>query len=564
MQRWRPPKFPGWEHRSLADAPAGLAVAAYLIPQCLAYARLAGLEPVAGLWAAVPALLVYAVLGTSPLLSIGPESSSAVLVGSTVASLSAGGAAPSADVAAALAMAVAVVAFLGWLFRAGFLADLLSRPVAVGFLAGVAVTMVASQLPRLVGLESSTDAPLGRAVDVARRLGQIRAAPVLVGLAVLAALLVVRRWRALPGPLVILALASAAVALFDLGARRVSTVGAVPSGLPRPGVPGLPVTMWPQVFVSALGVSVVAFSGNIVTARAFARPGAGSMSANRELLAVAGTNAGAGLFGGFPVSSSDSRTALAAAVGGSSQMVSVLAAGCIVAVLVAGGSLVGTIPVPALAGLVVYAAIALVDLAEIRRIVAFRSSEALIMATAFVGVVGFDVLVGIGVAVALSVADLFRRVARAHDAIRAPSLGSPVCTTSTTIRPRGRCPAWSCTATTRRCVSPTPKTSGPGCWPRLRPRRPRSSGWYSTWRPTSRSTSPPWTCSTHCAPNWIVLACSSRSRGSNTISPSTWSGPGSPRGWAPIGSTRRCPPHWPHSTSGEKENGRRLLSRPKA
>ena len=358
-------------------------------------------------------------LGTSPLLSIGPESSSAVLVGSAVASLSAGGAVPAADVAAALALAVAVVASLGWLFRAGFLADLLSRPVVVGFLAGVAATMVASQLPRLVGLETSADSPLRRAFDVGRHLGQIQAAPTLLGLAVLVGLLVVRRWRALPGPLVILALASAAAAFFELERRGVTTVGEVPSGLPRPGLPGLPAAMWPEVFVTALGVTLVAFSGNIVTARAFALPGAASLNANRELLAVAGTNAGAGLFGGFPVSSSDSRTALAAAVGGSSQMVSVLAAGCI-------GRGVGrrricssgTIPVPALAGLVVYAAIALVDLTEIRRVVAFRRSEALIMATAFVGVVGFDLLVGIGVAVALSVADLFRRVARAHDAIQ--------------------------------------------------------------------------------------------------------------------------------------------------
>lgn len=423
VQGWRRPRFAGWEHRSLADVPAGLAVAAYLIPQCLAYARVAGLEPVAGLWAAVPALAVYALLGTSPLLSIGPESSSAVLVGSAVASLSAGGAAQPAEVAAALALAVAVVASLGWLVRAGFLADLLSRPVVVGFLAGVAVTMVASQLPRLVGVETTADRPLRRALEVGRHLGQIRVAPTLMGLAVLVGLLGVRRWRALPGPLVILALAGAATAVFELEARGVTTVGAVPSGLPKPALPSLPASMWPEVFVTALGVTVVAFSGNIVTARAFARPGAASINANRELLAVAGTNAGAGLFGGFPVSSSDSRTALAAAVGGSSQMVSVLAAGCIVAVLVAGGSLVGTIPVPALAGLVVYAAIALVDLAEIRRIVAFRRSEALIMATAFVGVVGFDVLVGIGVAVALSVADLFRRVARAHDAIQGSVAG---------------------------------------------------------------------------------------------------------------------------------------------
>ncbi len=418
MQLWRPGPFQGWERRGWADLPAGLAVAAYIIPQCLAYARLAGLEPVAGLWAAVPALLIYTVVGTSPLLSIGPESSSAVLVGSAVAALSASGAVAPGAAAAALALAVAAVAATGWVLRAGFLADLLSRPVVVGFLAGVGVSMVASQLPRLFALESSADEPWRRLLDVARHLDDIRVAPTLLGSGVLVGLLVLRRWRALPGPLLVLGLAAVIHSVADLAAHGVTTVGAIPRGLPRPALPALPGSMWVVVFLTAVGITLVAFSGNIVTARAFARPQDHSLNANRELLAVAGTNLGAGLFGGFPVSSSDSRTALAAAAGGSSHLVSVIAAVCIMATLGFGGEVVGALPLPALAGLVVYAAIALVDLVEIRRVVAFRKSEALIMAAAFVGVVGFDVLVGIGVAVALSVADLFRRVARAHDAIQ--------------------------------------------------------------------------------------------------------------------------------------------------
>ena len=408
----------GWVRRSRTDVAAGVAVAAYLIPQCLAYARLAGLEPVAGLWAAVPALLVYALLGASPLLSIGPESSSAILVASGVASISAEGGASPAAVAAALALAVAVVSAAGWVLRAGFLADLLSRPVVVGFLGGVAAAMVGSQLPNLAGMDVAAENPLARVVEVLGHLTDVSVASAFVGIGVVVGLVALARFRRVPGPLVVLVCVSSLQALLHLDRRGVGTVGEVPTGLPRPTLPLVPAARWPELFVTAVGITVVAFSGNVVTARAFARADDPPVDANRELLAVAGTNLGAGLFGGFPVSSSDSRTALAAAVGGASQLVSVTAASCVALVLLAGGRIIGAIPVPALAGLVVFAAARLVDLQEVRRIVAFRRSEALIMLTAFIGVVAFDVLVGLGLAVALSVADLFRRVARAHDAVQ--------------------------------------------------------------------------------------------------------------------------------------------------
>ena len=421
---WPRPTAPGlrrlaaWRDNAGGDLVAGVAVAAYLVPQCLAYARLAGVEPVAGLWTALPALIVYALLGSSPMLSVGPESASALLVGSAVATLSTSGDTDPAAIAAALALAVAAVSLVAWVARLGFLADLLSKPVLVGYLAGVAVTMMLSQLPNLTGIPSAERDTLAKAVDVVRHLDQMRVAPFVLGLSVIAALLVLQRVRRLPGALLVVLVATLVTSIFDLDRHHVATLGHVPSGLPSFAFPAIPAHLWPGVFGAAVGIAIVAFSGNVLTARAFAKDSTDRVDADQELIALAGANAVVGVLHGFPVSSSDSRTALAGASGGSSQLTSLVAAACIALVLVVASPVLEAFPLAGLGGLVVYAAIRLINIADIRRIVAFRLSEAAIMIAAFVGVVAFDLLIGIGVAVALGVGDLVRRIARAHDAVQ--------------------------------------------------------------------------------------------------------------------------------------------------
>ena len=384
----------------------------------MAYARLAGLAPVSGLWAALGALVLYAVLGTSSRLSVGPESASALLVGSAVATVAAGAApAQRAEVAVALALAVAALSLLAWVARLGFLADLLSRPVLVGYMAGVAVTMIVSQLPNLTGLSSTHRDALPRAVDIARHLDDLRVGPLAVGVAVVVALALSQRFRRAPGPLLVVLAATAATAVFDLEDHGVATIGDVPAGLPSLGLPAIPAHLWPGVLAAAAGICVVAFADNILTARAFAVRRRERIDANQELLALAGANAAAGIVGGFPVSSSGTRTALADAAGGRSQLTNLAAAAIVALVLVFGGEVLESFPLAALGGLIVYAATRLVDVGEMRRIAAFRRSEAVITVAAFTGVVLFDLLAGIGIAVALSVADLFARIARAHDAV---------------------------------------------------------------------------------------------------------------------------------------------------
>ncbi len=384
----------------------------------MAYARLAGVAPVAGLWAALGALVLYALLGTSSRLSVGPESASALLVGSAVATLGAdAGPERRAQIAAALALAVTVVALLAWAVRLGFLADMLSRPVLVGYMTGVAVTMIVSQLPNLTGISSAHRNTLARAVDIVRHLGDAQLTPLTVGCAVVGSLAFLQRFRRAPGPLLVVLAATAVTAAFNLDDRGVPTIGHVPSGLPALALPGIPADLWPGVVAAATGISLVAFTDNILTARAFAARHGDRIDANQELLALAGANAAAGIAGGFPVSSSGSRTALADSAGGRSQLTSLVAAAAVALVLLFGGSLLRSFPLAALGGLVVYAASRLVNLAEMRRIAAFRRSEAFITVACFAGVVAFDLLVGIAIAVALSVAELFTRIARAHDAV---------------------------------------------------------------------------------------------------------------------------------------------------
>jgi high affinity sulfate transporter 1 len=393
-------------------------VAAYLVPQCLAYARLAGLSPVAGLWAALPALVVYAFLGTSRLLSVGPESASALLVGAAVTTLTRSGDADRAAVAAAIALAVGALAVLAWIARLGFLADLLSKPVLVGYLAGVAVAMVISQLPNLTGIVAPHRDTLGRALDVARGIGSVEAVPLVMGIGVVVALFVIQRWPRVPGTLLVVLAATAVTSVFDLEAHGVRTVGTVPEGLPSIAFPSVPARLWPEVFAAAVGITIVSFSGNVLTGRAFARRRDDRIDADQELLALGGTNAVAGFVGGFAVSSSESRTALADVAGAATQLASVVAAGSVAVVLLVAAPVLEAFPLAALGGLVVYAAFRLVNVDEIRRVFAFRRSEAVLMAAAFVGVAAFGLLIGVGVAVGLSVADLLRRVARAHDAVQ--------------------------------------------------------------------------------------------------------------------------------------------------
>ncbi|MGW2499844.1 SulP family inorganic anion transporter [Streptomyces sp. NPDC001588] len=401
------------------DLVAGLTVAAYLVPQVMAYAGVAGLPPVTGLWAILPALALYALFGYSRLLSVGPESTTALMTATVVGPLAKGDPGHYVSLAAALAVTVGLLCLVARTVRLGFLADLLSRPVLVGYLAGVALTMAVDQLPRLTGVRTSRTEFFPQIWSFLGDLTRARPATVMLSIAVLAFLFVLARFfPALPGPLLAVALATAAVVVLDLDGRNgVAVIGPVPSGLPDVALPDLDAL--PHLMLPAIGVLLVAYTDFILTSRAFAdrTDKSTALDANQEFLALGTANLGAGLVHGFPVSSSASRTALAASAGARSQAYSLLAGAVVLAVLLFLSPLLTRMPSAALGALVIYAAGRMVDVPGFCRLASFRRRKLFLALGSLVGVLVLDILYGVLVAVGLSVAELLTRVARPHDAI---------------------------------------------------------------------------------------------------------------------------------------------------
>ncbi|MEU5343335.1 sulfate permease [Streptomyces sp. NPDC020766] len=403
------------------DLLAGVTVAAYLVPQVMAYAGVAGLPPVAGLWAILPALALYAVFGSSRLLSVGPESTTALMTATVVAPLAAGDPDRYAALAAALALMVGLLCLVAWAVRLGFLADLLSRPVLIGYLAGVALIMIVDQLPKLTGVDTTGSAFFAQLWSFVRHLAQVHGATLLFGAVTLAFLFAVARFfRMVPGPLLAVVLGTAAVAVFDLDDRYgIKVIGEVPSGLPGLAVPDL--TELAHLVLPALGVLLVGYTDFILTARAFTVDSSGDegsdLDPNQEFLALGAANLGASALHGFPVSSSASRTALAASAGARSQAYALVAGAAVLAVLLFLSPLLARMPSAVLGALVVYAAVRMIDLAGFRRLASFRHRELLLALGCLAGVLALDILYGVIVAVGLSVAELLVRVARPHDAV---------------------------------------------------------------------------------------------------------------------------------------------------
>ncbi|MEU5266845.1 sulfate permease [Amycolatopsis sp. NPDC021455] len=395
------------------DVVAGVTVAAYLVPQVMAYAEVAGLPPAAGLWAAVGPLAVYALLGSSRQLSVGPESTTALMTAAVLMPLAAGDPAHYSALAAVLAIMVGCLCLVAGLARLGVLAELLSKPVLTGYMAGIAVLMVTGQLGKVTGVPVHGGEFLAEAGSFFAGLAQVRWPAVGLAAGVLALLFLLERlvpWA--PGPLVAMAVAT----LVASGLAGFDVVGALPAGLP-PAVSGVSAADVGRLVLPAVGIAIVGFSDNVLTARAFAARRGEEVDADQELRALAAANVAAGFLHGFPVSSSGSRTALGAAVGGRTQLHSLVALATVVLTVLFARPLLAAFPKAALGALVVFAAWHLVDVRELRRFARFRRSELLLALLTTVGVLGLGVLYGVLAAVGLSILDLLRRIARPHDGI---------------------------------------------------------------------------------------------------------------------------------------------------
>ncbi|NNE95104.1 MAG: SulP family inorganic anion transporter, partial [Acidimicrobiales bacterium] len=398
-----------------ADTIAGLTVAAMLVPQAMAYAELGGLPPSAGFRAALVALPVYALLGTSRHLGVGPEPGTAVLAALTVGTLAAGDADRYLALMAALAGIVGLFALLGGLLGLGFIANFLSKPVLIGYITGVGLTLLSSQLAAFFGAEIDADNFFQRFAQFSTRLDTIDVPTLAVGASTLAIIIGLRRvWPTAPGALVGLALTSAVVAIFTLD---VDLVGSIEAAVPTPDVPNITAADLRDLAGPAAGVLLIAYTDNILTARSIAVQNDYTVDPNRELVALGAMNAAAAFGGGFPMSSSASRSFVPASLGSRSQMSSVVSFFAVLVFLLAGRSLLAEIPRAALAAVVVAAAFAVIDVKGFRKLAAISFTEMGLAAITCLAILTTDLLFGVLVAVALSGLVTLHRVARPHDAI---------------------------------------------------------------------------------------------------------------------------------------------------
>lgn len=403
-----------------ADVLAGLTVCAYLIPQVMAYAQMAGLPTVVGLWGSCAPLVVYALVGGSRIMSVGPESATALMTAAAIGGgASALGIERAPDVAAMLALIVGFLTIAGWLARLGFISDLLSRPVLAGYLIGISVLMITSQLGKVTGLSIEGNSPAEQVWSLAGQWRDIHLPTLVLALVALMALFVVARmlptW---PGPLLVM-LAAAGIAR-AVGVERYGliVIGTIPQGLPMPKLPSMAGIDWVGLVPFAAGIAIVAYSTNMLVARAFVGDGDnGDLKPGQEMLALGLANVAAGLFQGFPVSSSSTRTALADAMNGRTQVYSLVTFVGLLGVLLFAGPVLESFPVAALGAVIIYAATRLVRPAEVRRLVRFRRSEGAIVFGTAAFVVVFGVMAGMGLAVVISILNLVRRIARPHDGV---------------------------------------------------------------------------------------------------------------------------------------------------
>jgi high affinity sulfate transporter 1 len=401
------------------DLVAGVVLTAFLVPVGMAYAQASGLPPVNGLYATIVPLLVYAALGPSPILVLGPDSTLAPLIAATILPLAAGDPDRAVALAGALAIGGGVICVAAGLARFGFLTELVSMPVRVGYLNGIVVVVFVSQTAKVLGIPTDADGTLGVAADIVQGIADDLVDPIsaLVGALCFVGLLVMRRIdRRIPGVLVVVVASMVAVAVLDLE-DDIPTVGELPSGLPSLGLPGI---TWDDVAALVAGsftIAVVSFTDTSLFSRAFAARGGRSVDPNRELIALGAANVATGFAQGFSVSASSSRTPVAAAAGAKTQLTGVVGALMVAALLLFAPGLLSTLPMTTLAAVVLAAVLSLADVGAMVRLLRTRPGELVLSVAAFVGVVVLGVLWGIGLAVVMSLVVFVQRAWRPDAAV---------------------------------------------------------------------------------------------------------------------------------------------------
>ena len=400
------------------DAIAGLTVAALAIPSGMAYAEVAGLPAVAGLYALLLPAVAYALFGSSRQLVVGPEASLAVLVAAAIAPMAGGDPTLYAELAAMLALLTGAAYAIAFIARLGWIADYFSRAVLVGYIHGIVIVLLVGQLGKLLGLSISATEPIPQISEILQEISQTSLATLAVSGIAIASLVVLRRFAPkLPAPLIVVIGGIAASAAFSLADHGVTTVGNIPAGLPNLAFPSVGLDNVAKLIPVAVGLFLVGYADGVLTARSFAGQHGQSIRANQEMLALGAANAAAGLTQAFPVGASGSRTAVSDQSGGKTQLVGIVSALTIAIVLLFLTGPVAQLPKAVLGAVIVVAALGLVDIGEWRALYAAGRAEVAIAAVTLFGVVVVGVLWGLIVAVALTIIHATSRSAKPHDAV---------------------------------------------------------------------------------------------------------------------------------------------------
>ena len=375
-------------------------------------------SPVFGLYGAIAGLLVYAFLGTSRELNVGPSSGPAILTATTVAPVAAGDGETYLALCAALALLTGVILVVGGVLRLGFIAEFLAHPVLAGYFIGLALTIILGQLFALLGVPGGSGDFLEKLRSLVESLDAVSWATAAVGGAALALMLVVQRLtpRA-PASLLAVVLGVAVSRALDLEDHGVAVIGALPTSLPSVGLPDLPLSDYRDILVGALGVATLSYAESIAAARRFAREHGYEVDANKELIAVGTANVGAGLLQGFPIDASASRTTVAAQMGQRSQLAGLMNVGLVVVAIFALGEFFADLPQSVLAAVVIAAVLPLLRTGELRRLWRIDTADFALAAVCTVGVLIAGVLGGIVIAVVASLAAFVYRSFRTHTAV---------------------------------------------------------------------------------------------------------------------------------------------------
>ncbi|MBG5034074.1 SulP family inorganic anion transporter [Pseudomonas aeruginosa] len=400
------------------DVQAGLSVAAIQIPTAIAYAQIAGFPPQVGLYACILPMLIYALIGSSRQLMVGPDAATAAMVAAAITPLAAGDPQRLVDLSMIVAIMVGLFSIVAGLARAGFIASFLSRPILVGYLNGIGLSLLVGQLGKLFGYEAATSGFVAGILALLENLLHIHWPTLILGsLSLLLMVLLPRRFPQLPGALCGVLLASLAAALLGLDRYGVELLGKVPAGLPQLSWPQTSLEELKSLLRDATGITVVSFCSAMLTARSFAARHGYSINANHEFVALGLANIGAGVSQGFAISGADSRTAVNDMVGGKTQLVGVVAALVIAATLLLLNKPLGWVPMPALGAVLLLAGWGLIDVQALKGFWKLSRFEFSLCLLTTVGVLSVGVLPGIFVAVSIAVLRLLYYTYRPSDAV---------------------------------------------------------------------------------------------------------------------------------------------------